>query len=133
MEKEKIFELLNNNLVFNLATVEGNIPHVRGMLLYKADETGIVFHTGANKDVCRQMIENPNVELCFYDIISNIQIRIRGTVEVVDDNNLKEEISVHPTREFLKPLKASFPDVQDFYKFITVFRLKNGKANVWTL
>jgi len=46
MTKEQIFEVMNGNLGFHLATVENGEPRVRGMMLYKADETGIVFHTG---------------------------------------------------------------------------------------
>ena len=62
MTKDQIFELMNSNLAFYLATVENGEPRVRGMMLYKADETGIIFHTGAFKDVYRQIIANPNVQ-----------------------------------------------------------------------
>jgi len=49
LQKSQIFDLLNKNLVFFLATVEGTEPRVRGMMLYRADESGIIFHTGPQK------------------------------------------------------------------------------------
>jgi uncharacterized pyridoxamine 5'-phosphate oxidase family protein len=101
------------------------------MLLYQADDTGIVFHTGAFKDVYKQILDNPQVELCFVDSVKNIQVRVRGTLEVVEDNILKEEISNHPTRAFLKAWKES-GTLEDFYHSFIVFRMKNGLANVWT-
>lgn len=62
MTKEQVFELMKSNPVFALATAEDNIPHVRMMMLYRADETGIIFNTGENKDLHRQLSKNENVE-----------------------------------------------------------------------
>lgn len=132
MNKEDIFSLMNNNPAFYLATVEDNQPRVRGMLLYKADDTGIVFHTGTMKDVYKQIMKNPRAELCFNDFKMGIQVRVSGELELVDDNNLKDEISEHPTRQFLKPWKES-GELKDFYNTFAVFRLRNGIANTWTI
>lgn len=63
--KQEIFEHFNTSPAFHLATVEDGKPHVRGMLLFKADERGVIFHTGKFKDVFRQIQANPNVEICF--------------------------------------------------------------------
>jgi len=131
MTKQEIFELINKNLGFHLATVENGEPRVRGMMLYKADETGILFHTGDFKDVYRQIIANPNVQMCFNDMAKGIQVRVRGRLEEVMDTDLKDEISNHPTRAFLKKLREN-SSVEDFYNSIRVFRMKNGLANVWT-
>lgn len=132
MTRQEIFELINNNPVLYLATVEGDQPRVRGMLLYKADESGIVFHSGTMKDVYRQIVNNPKVELCFNDFKRNIQVRVSGELEIIDDNNLKDEICEHPTRQFLRAWRES-GSLQDFYKAFVVFRLKGGKATTWTL
>lgn len=131
MKKEQIFEVINKNPVFFLSTVEDAEPRVRGMMLYKADETGIVFHSGPFKDVYKQIQKNPNVQMCFYDKEQNIQIRVRGKLEITDDEKLKEEISSHPTRVFMQGWKAG-KTKEEFYNMFSVFRLKNGKANVWT-
>ena len=81
MQKEHIFEIINKNPVLFLATLEETEPRVRGMLLYRADESGIIFHTGPHKDVYHQIIKNPQVQMCFYDAAQNIQIRVRGPLK----------------------------------------------------
>ena len=132
MQKEQIFEILNKNPVLFLATLDGNEPRVRGMLLYKADENGIVFHTGPHKDVFHQISKQPSVEMCFYDAAQNIQIRVRGVLEKIDDIKYKEEIANHPSRVFMQGWKKNCAAIDDFYNMFSVFCLKNGKANVWT-
>ncbi|MTI82899.1 MAG: pyridoxamine 5'-phosphate oxidase family protein [Firmicutes bacterium] len=132
MTRQDAFDLMNANPAFHLATVEGKQPRVRGMLLYKADEAGIIFHAGTMKDVFKQIMENPRVELCFNDFKKGIQLRVSGELELVEDNNMKDEISEHPTRRFLKPWKES-GDLRDFYNTFAVFRLRNGIANTWTM
>lgn len=130
MTREEIFELMMKNPAFFLATIDGDQPRVRGMLLYKADENGIIFHTGVMKDVYGQLIKNPKVELCFNG--NGTQVRVSGELEIVDDNNLKDEILEHPSRKFLKPWKES-GGLKNFYKTFVVFRLKNGIATTWTI
>lgn len=128
MNKSEIFNFLNANPAFHLATVEGNKPHVRGMLLYRADENGIIFHTGKMKDLHRQLSENPNMEMCFNNgnFENLIQIRVSGTVQLVEDLDLKKEIV--QKREFLKPFVE-----QMGYEPLAVYRLKKGVATIWTM
>lgn len=128
MNKKEILEFLNANPIFHLATVEGEIPHVRGMLLYRADEHGIVFNTGKIKDLHHQLMENPKVEMCFTNgIFENlIQVRVAGRVEPIDDLELKKEIV--RKREFLKPWIDKVG-----YEQLAVYSLKHGVATVWTM
>lgn len=128
MNKNEILIFLNANPVFHLATIEGNKPHVRGLLLYRADEKGIVFHTGKMKDLHKQLTANPNVEMSFNNgkIDNLIQIRVSGKVELVEDMDLKKEIV--QKREFLKPWVE-----RDGYESLAVYRLKNGRAAIWTM
>jgi pyridoxamine 5'-phosphate oxidase len=128
MDRHDILALVNANPAFFLATVEDGEPRVRGMLLYRADEEGILFHTGGMKDVYRQLLANPVVELCFFDQQKMVQIRVRGTVRIVDDLQLKNEIVNSPGREFLKPwVESQGLDV------LTVFRVVECQALVWTI
>lgn len=128
MKKNELLEFMNANPIFHLATVEGDKPHVRGMLLYRADEHGIIFNTGKIKDLYKQLTENPNVEMSFTNgIFENlIQVRVSGTVEPVEDLDLKKEIV--QKRDFLK---AWVEEVG--YGELAVFRLKEGVATVWTM
>ena len=132
MEKAKILEFLNANPAFFLATADGNEPRVRAMFLYKADESGIIFHTGPFKEVYDQITSNPNVQMCFYNQEQNMQIRVRGALERSDDIALKQEISSHPSRIFMQAWKANCKTEQEFYDMFSVFTLKNGIANIWT-
>ncbi|MFA5878679.1 MAG: pyridoxamine 5'-phosphate oxidase family protein [Candidatus Margulisiibacteriota bacterium] len=132
MNKAEIFELINANPGFHLATVEGDQPRCRGMFLYKADENGIIFHTGSMKDVYRQITNNPKAELCFNDFQKGVQVRVAGELELIEDQALKEEIYEHPTRQFLKKFREA-GELGDFDKTFKVYSLKAGKAVVWTM
>jgi pyridoxamine 5'-phosphate oxidase len=125
MTKEEILQFLNENPAFSLATCDGTIPHVRILMLHKADETGIYFMVGKFKDVYRQLSLNPIVELCFYK--DNFQVRISGTVEKLDKNlDLKKEIV--EARPFMKPWIE-----QVGFKYMAVFRVTNSVATTWSL
>jgi len=125
MNKEEILKFLNDNPAFSLATCDGNIPHVRTLLLHKADESGIYFMVGKFKDVYRQLSISPYVELCFHN--ANYQVRITGQVENLDkDLELKKEILS------VRPFMASWIE-QVGFKYMAVFRIRYGKAFTWTL
>lgn len=104
MDKNEIFELISKNPVFFLGTVDNNQPRVRGMLLYKADERGMLSHTSSKKDLYKQILKNPNAELCFN--CNGTQIRITGKLEIINDDNLKDEICNDPSRKFLEQWKT---------------------------
>lgn len=130
MNKEEILQAITNNPCFYLSTIDGDKPRVRGMLLYKADVNGIIFHTASSKDVYKQILKNPNAELCFN--CNGTQIRISGKLEVIDNNKLKDEIYNHPTRKFLRDWTAD-GSMSDFYKELIVLSLKHGTAVTWTM
>lgn len=128
MTQQEIFEFINKNMSCTLATCVDNKPHVRWIWMYKADEKGIVFHTGAMKDVYKELQANPNVELCFYngDPQNMIQARVSGIAVPENDMKLKEEIISN--RPFLKPIVAQYG-----HEAIAVFRVQKMVANVWTM
>ncbi|MGN1115115.1 MAG: pyridoxamine 5'-phosphate oxidase family protein [Candidatus Ornithomonoglobus sp.] len=126
MTKQEIFKLMNENPVFYLATEEGDQPRVRGMLLYRADEDGIIFHTAATKDVFKQLADNPKAEVCFFG--NGVQVRVSGILELIDDEGLRREIYEHPTRGFLREWKK-----KGIGGILQIFRMKNGTAVTWTM
>ncbi len=132
MKKEEIFELMNANPAFHLATVEGDQPRCRAMFLFRANENGIIFHSGIMKMVHNQITKNPKVELCFNDFQKGIQVRVTGKLEIVEDKALKDEICNHPSRKFLKSWRES-GTLDDFYNGFKVYRLIGGKAVWWTM
>jgi uncharacterized pyridoxamine 5'-phosphate oxidase family protein len=96
------------------------------MMLYRADENGIIFNTGENKDVHKQLSANPMVELCFYSAEEGRQVRISGTVEVLEDLELKKKI----VEDY--PFLKSWVD-KEGYEVLVVYCLRGGKAVVWTM
>jgi Pyridoxamine-phosphate oxidase len=126
MTKSEIYKLMNENPAFHLATIDGDQPRVRGMLLYRADENGIIFHTGAMKDLYAQIMKNPKAELCFFG--EGVQVRVSGILEKTGDKQLREEIYAHPTRKFLQAWKENGID-----GMLQVFILRNGTAVTWTM
>jgi pyridoxamine 5'-phosphate oxidase len=125
MDKAEIFAFLNKNPRCHLATVEGDKPHVRGILIYRADENGIIIETATFKDLYKQLSANPNVELCFNNYQEGVQVRVSGAVEQLDDGGLKDEIIAK--RPFLKQRVA-----EGGYEVMAVYRLK-GTAHAWTV
>lgn len=128
MEPNELLALINRNPAFFLATIEDGEPRVRGMLLYRADEHGIIFHTGAMKDLYRQLLAKPAVELCFNDWQENIQVRVRGRAVLLDDPGLVEKIVNSPGREFLKPWVEKLG-----MEMLSVFRVEGCRAYDWSM
>lgn len=128
MDKKEILALINENPRCFLATSDGGVPHVRGVLLYRADENGLIFHTGKFKDLYHQLCNNPAVEICFTskDVQNLVQVRVNGTVELLEEAVLKEQIVAD--RDFLQPWVE-----KDGIDGLSVFRLNNGRATVWTM
>jgi pyridoxamine 5'-phosphate oxidase len=126
MTKGEIFEFIRNSPVFALATAKENKPHVRMMMVYRADKDGIIFNTGENKDVYRQLSANSNVELCFYNAEQGKQVRVFGSVEEIEDLELKKQI----VKDF--PFLKEWVD-KEGYDVLVVYCLKHGKATAWTM
>ena len=126
MTTNEIFDLVNKHPVFNLATMDGDQPRVRGMLLFRADENGFVFHTASTKDVFSQILANPKAEMCF--ACGEIQIRVTGILELNEDPSLREEIFSHPSRKFLQAWKDNGID-----NLMKVFVMKKCTAVTWTM
>lgn len=130
MKKDEIFQAISKNPVFFLGTIDDDKPRVRGMLLYKADENGIIFHTGGSKDLYKQILKNPAAELCFN--CNGTQIRISGKLDIINDDNLKEEIYNHPSRKFMEQWRSD-DSLSDSDKELIILSLKHGTIVTWTM
>jgi pyridoxamine 5'-phosphate oxidase len=121
MDKKEILDFITKHPTAYMATVEGDKPHVRAMGTYRADEKGIIFSMQSPKDVYKQLVKNPEVELCYY--ADGVQLRVSGRMEQVTDMALKEEIV--EKRQFYKPGVE-----EQGWDYVGAFILKNGKATV---
>ena len=126
MTKEEVLEFIKKNPVFSLATTDGNQPHTRMIMMYRADENGIIFTTGRDKDVNRQLQANPAVEMCFYGGEQNCQVRIDGLAMAIDDLELKKQIV--EDFPFLKPMVE-----ERGYEVLITYNVQNARATTWTM
>jgi uncharacterized pyridoxamine 5'-phosphate oxidase family protein len=118
----------NENPLCSLATVENDQPRVRYMGFWFADETGFYFQTGSMKELYKQILNNPNIEACFYKHSGMIgtMLRVSGKAELLDDINLKKRVIEE--RPFLKGfgLTSESPG-------LIIFRIAHGEAHFWTM
>jgi pyridoxamine 5'-phosphate oxidase len=126
MTKEEVLEFATKNPVCSLATIDGNRPRVRIIMLYQAVENGIIFCTGRQKALNAQLQANPAAEMCFYNADVGRMVRIEGSVKSLDDLELKKKIVEKFT--FLKPWVES-----QGYDVMVCYRLDNARATTWTM
>jgi pyridoxamine 5'-phosphate oxidase len=122
VNKKEILAFITKNNIGYLATTEGKAPRVRAMDTFRADAGGLIFYTDKSKNVCKQIIKNPEIEVCYY--AQGLQVRVRGKAALDEDINLKKEIAAG------RPFYGNMTD--EDYKAMAVFRLK-GKATTWTM
>jgi pyridoxamine 5'-phosphate oxidase len=73
-----------NAMILATATAAGK-PSARTVLLKAWDERGFVFYTNLDSRKSQELKENPNAALLFYWKILHRQIRIEGTISLVDN------------------------------------------------
>ena len=73
-----------NALALGTANKEG-IPSVRMVLLKGFDQNGFIFYTNLNSQKGKELKENPNASMCFHWKSLLRQIRIVGTLQLVDN------------------------------------------------
>ncbi len=122
MDKKEILTFITKNPIAYLGTVDNNKARVRGMDTFRADENGLIYYTSKAKDVFKQIARNPEVEACY--VSKGTQVRVRGKMEILEDEALKKEIV--EKRPFLKPM------YEKSYEGMGVCRLK-GKATTWSM
>jgi len=71
-------------------------PHVRMVLLKRADESGFVWFTYQQSDKGEQLAENPHASLLFYWCELERQVRIEGPVVALDPKDADEYFYSRP-------------------------------------
>ena len=121
MDKKEILEFITKNPIAYVATAEGNKPHVRAFGTYRADENGIIFSMQSDKDVYKQIVANPETEICYY--ADGVQIRVSGQMEPITDLEVKKEIV--EKRPFYKPGVE-----KNGWDYVGAFKVANAKATI---
>ncbi|MBQ3302326.1 MAG: pyridoxamine 5'-phosphate oxidase family protein [Eggerthellaceae bacterium] len=93
---EEIYKFLKETKTYYLATVDGDQPRVRPFGTIDLFEGKLYIQTGKVKDVYKQIIANPKVELCAY--ADGTWVRVAGTL-VPDDRveAKKHMLDEHPS------------------------------------
>jgi len=125
MNKTEMMAFMKANPNCCVASVDGDKPHTRVLTMYRVDDNGIILQSDKRKDLYKQVLKNPEVEICFYDTNKYVEVRVSGRMEVVEDLALKKELV--EARPFEKPVIEKFG-----YDTIVVYRLRNGKATAWS-
>jgi len=117
---EEVYEFLKKCQTYYLATMDGDQPRVRPFRTVNIFEGKLYIQTGKVKDVSKQMMAHPQIEICAFD--GNEWIRVQ-TVAVVDDRV-----------EAKQSLLDNYPELQSIYTATDdntqVFYLKDVQATI---
>ncbi|MBR4172772.1 MAG: pyridoxamine 5'-phosphate oxidase family protein, partial [Clostridia bacterium] len=78
---KRVYEFLKECKTYYLATVEGNMPRVRPFGTVNIFEGKLYIQTGKVKPVSKQILQNPQVELCAFN--GEKWLRLSG--ELIED------------------------------------------------
>jgi pyridoxamine 5'-phosphate oxidase len=130
MDLQDCIKFANANPVCFIATVDGDQPHVRGVLMVSADESGFTYALLSPKQVCRQLKANPKMEVVYYNNPANLgeaqEMRVAGTAELVMDPALIKKVA--QDRAYLEPIAG-----QPIEPITEIWRISHGDAHFWTM
>lgn len=87
---QEVYDFLKKCGTYYLATVDGKKPRVRPFGTANIFEGKLYIQTGKSKDVSKQMLKNPNVEICAMN--KGEWIRIQAVA--VEDDRLEPKVSM---------------------------------------
>ncbi len=99
---QEVYEFLKKCGAYYLATTEGDQPRVRPFGTYLIFEDKLYIQTGKVKEVSKQMMANPKVEICAFS--GDMWIRIAATV--VEDDRIEAK----------QAMLDAYPQLQASYK-----------------
>jgi pyridoxamine 5'-phosphate oxidase len=127
MDFKDYVNFANENRTCYLATVDGDQPRVRCLGMWYADETGFYFQAQTVKNMCRQLLKNPKVEVYFNAKDFSRVMRVYGNVRFIEDRGVRERCIQE--RPFVKNFGITEPD----NPLLAVFHLYTGEAYFWTM
>ncbi|MDO5537905.1 MAG: pyridoxamine 5'-phosphate oxidase family protein [Desulfovibrionaceae bacterium] len=100
---ERVVKFLKDAEIYYLATCEGDQPRVRPFGTAHVFEGKLYIQTGKVKDVSKQIMANPKVEICAFK--GGEWIRVAG--ELVEDDRLEARESMLEAYPSLKRMYAA--------------------------
>jgi len=119
------YDYMKASPVWHLATVDGNQPRVRpfGFVMKRAGK--LYFCTGKSKDVYKQLVKNPVIEISAMGK-DNTWLRLAGKVVMDDSRDAKAQVLKE-----MPALKRFYRGGADDENFVTFF-LESGKATLYS-
>lgn len=115
---QKVYDFLKKCNTYYLATTDGDQPRVRPFGTIDLFEDKLYIQTGKVKDVSKQIIKNPKIELCAF----NGQKWLRVQAVAVEDDRV----------EARQHMLDSYPELQNMYSATDdntqVFYMKDATA-----
>lgn len=115
---QEVYDFLKKCGTYYLATMEGDQPRVRPFGTIDLFDGKLTIQTGKKKEVSKQMMENPKIEICAFD--GQRWLRISATA--VED----------PRLEAQKHMLDAYPSLQEMYQAgdgnTQIFALEQGIA-----
>ena len=99
---QEVYEFLKKCGTYYLGTVDGDQPRVRPFGTIDLFDGRLTIQTGKIKDVSRQMIRNPKIEICAFD--GERWLRIAATA--VEDSRIEAQ----------EHMLAAYPSLQGMYQ-----------------
>lgn len=120
LEMEEILKFLQDGAIGAFATVDNGKPRVRPWQFSFEEEGKLYFCTANNKDVYKQLQENPYAEFSSTNS-EMVTIRVGGKVNFTDDINIKQK------------LIDKLPGIKDIYQsgdnpIFEVFYIEHGEV-----
>ena len=100
---KEVYEFLKKCKTYYLATVEGDQPRVRPFGTVDIFEGKLYIQTGKVKEVSKQLQINPKAEICAYDEVSGMWLRVTG--KLIRDDRVEAK----------KHLLDNYPYLQAIY------------------
>ena len=82
---EEVYEFLNECGAYYIATIDGDQPRVRPFGTVLIFENKLYIQTGKVKNVSKQMMKNPKIEICAFS--GDKWVRVEAVV--VEDNRIE--------------------------------------------
>ena len=95
-EQAKSNELSDFDAVSVASVDHTGRPTIRMVLMRAYDRRGFVFYTNLNSRKAENFKQNPAAAMCFHWKSTARQVRIEGTVAIVDDENADAYFSARP-------------------------------------
>jgi len=123
---QEVYDFLKKCGTYYLATVDGDQPRVRPFGTVNLFEDKLYIQTGKVKDVSKQMMANPKIEICAFN--GSEWIRIQA-IAVVDDRVEAKQSMLDKYPELQTMYSATDDNTQVLYLRDAVARIASFTAD----